>query len=45
MSNKTIVIGIVNRDTKEGITKKIASAKTYNLQSIIYENIKTAQQL
>ena len=38
MSNKTVVVGIVNRDTKEVIAKKVESAKTYDLQPTIYEN-------
>ena len=40
MSNKTVVVGIVNRDTKEVIAKKVESAKTYDLQPTIYENVK-----
>lgn len=38
MSNKTVAVGIVNRDTKEVIAKKVESAKTYDLQPTIYEN-------
>ena len=37
---KTVVIGMVNRDTKEVVAKKVESAKTYDLQPEIYSNIK-----
>lgn len=40
MSNKTVVVGIVNRDKKEVIAKKVESAKTHDLQPTIYENVK-----
>ena len=40
MSNKTVVVGIVNRDKKEVIAKKVESAKTYDLQPTIYDNVK-----
>ncbi len=40
MSNKTVVVGIVNRDKKEVVAKKVESAKTYDLQPTIYENVK-----
>lgn len=40
MKNKTVVVGILNRDTKEVIAKKVESAKTYDLQPTIYENVK-----
>lgn len=40
MSNKTVVVGIVNRDKKEVIAKKVESAKTYYLQPTIYEKVK-----
>ena len=35
MSNKTVVVGIVNRDTKEVVAKKVESAKTHDLQPTI----------
>lgn len=40
MSNKTVVVGIVNRNTKQVFAKKVKSAKTYDLQPIINGNIK-----
>ena len=40
MKNKTVVIGILNRDTKEVMAKKVESAKASDLKPTIYENIK-----
>jgi transposase-like protein len=40
MSNKTVVIGIVNREKQEVIAKKVDSAKTYDLQPEIYKKVK-----
>jgi transposase-like protein len=40
MNNKTVVVGIVNRDTKQVFAKKVKSAKTYDLQPVINDNIK-----
>lgn len=37
---KTVIVGLVNRDTKEVVAKKIESAKTHDLQPKIYENVK-----
>ena len=42
---KTVVIGMINRDTKEVIAKKVESAKTYDLQPQIYKTIKEGSNI